>query len=454
MQHGTSAPGEAPGRLRRRDLVLLCAAAVALQTIVWMVILSIVARYVAMYRGGATTPDLEHYALVADYVRHGWWPYVQFRFEYPPLALIPILAPPAASSVARYGAEFRAVMVVLYAATAVVTTLAAARIWPTLGRPLGAALALAFGVAAIGLTALNRYDGTVALIVAATLLCLICRRWAWAGLFVGLGFSLKLMPVVLLPLALTLVRTWRRAALVVALAAAGAILPFVPFLVRGAGGVWTSLFAGQAGRGAGIESLMATPYLLAQVAGLGHVTVVQVPGGSTELSAPGMAVLVAAAPLLVFVLLAILYAVAWRARHALRDDAEGIVVVALAAILASICGNKLISPQHVIWLLPLAALGVVSMRVSYRVPAVLVLVAAVFTQAEYPFLYDNMVGLHVAGVLAVSIRNGLLVAAYVAALVVVWRRVAEPVPGLAPALGTAAEPAAAESPAAQPLTGS
>jgi hypothetical protein len=33
----------------------------------------------------------------------------------------------------------------------------------------------------------------------------------------------------------------------------------------------------------------------------------------------------------------------------------------------------------VLWLLPLAALGVVSTRASYRVPAVLVLVAAVFT---------------------------------------------------------------------------
>ena len=443
MQDGTCTPA---GRLRRKDLVLLCAAAVALQTIVWMVALSIVMRYVAMYRGGATTPDLEHYALVAHLVRHGWWPYVGFRFEYPPLALIPILAPPPTSSVATYGAEFRAVMVAVLAATAAVTTLAAARIWPTLGRPLGTAVAFAFGVAAIGLTALNRYDGTVALIVAATLLCLVCRRWAWAGLFVGVGFSLKLMPIVLLPLALVLVRTWRRAALVVALAAAGAILPFVPFLVRGAGGVWTSLFAGQAGRGAGIESLMATPYLLAQVTGLGHVTVVQVPGGSTELSAPGMAVLVTAAPLLVLVLLALLYAVAWRARHALRDDAEGIVVVALAAILASICGNKLISPQHVIWLLPLAALGVVSTRASCRVPAVLVLVAAVFTQAEYPFLYDNMVGLHVAGVLAVAIRNGLLVAAYVAALVVLWR------------LGSVEEPpsltVAAGAPATRPLTDS
>jgi hypothetical protein len=61
----------------------------------------------------------------------------------------------------------------------------------------------------------------------------------------------------------------------------------------------------------------------------------------------------------------------------------------------------------------------------------------------------------VAGVLAVSIRNGLLVGAYVAALVVVWRRrVAEPASGRAPAFGIAIGPAPAQSPATQPLTGS
>ncbi len=434
--------------------MLLCVAAAALQTIVWMVILAMVARYVTLYRDGASTADLQHYAGIADFVHHGWWPYVQYRFEYPPLSLIPILAPPTASSVAIYSTEFRGVMVVVFAATAVVTTLTAARIWPTLGRPLGVAVAFAFGAAAIGLTALNRFDGTVALVIAATLLCLVCRRWAWAGLFIGLGFSLKLVPIVLLPLALILARTRRRASLVVALAATGALMPFVPFLVRGAGGVWASLFAAQAGRGVGLESLMATPYLLAHAAGLGHITVVFPPGGSTEIEAPGTSVLVAAAPLLVFALLAILYAVTWRARHVLRDDAEGISVVALAAILAAICGNKLISPQHIIWLLPLAALSVMSMRPAYRVPAALVLLAAVFTQAEYPILYDNLAALHLAGVLAVSARNGLLVAAYVSALVVLWLRgraadaVNSPV---ATEHGTRAAPG---PPATQALTGS
>jgi len=80
----------------------------------------------------------------------------------------------------------------------------------------------------------------------------------------------------------------------------------------------------------------------------------------------------------VFVLLAILYAVRLARPSALRDDAEGILVVALAAILASICpATSSLSPQHVIWA---AALRRSGSRVHEGVvppfPPVLVLVAA------------------------------------------------------------------------------
>ena len=398
--------------------------------IVWLIALSVVGRYVGLYR--SPSADVAHYAMIADFVHHGWWPYAQYPFEYPPLALVPILAPPTASVVATYQSEFRVVMIVVLAATAVVTTAAAAKIWPTVERPLGVALAFAFGVTAIGITALNRFDGTVALVVAATMLCLVSRRWAWAGLLVGLGFSLKLMPIVLLPLVLVLARTWRRGTRVVLLAAAGAIIPFVPFLIRGPGSLWTSLFGGQVSRGLGIESVAATPYLLADLAGLGHVHVVVPYGGSTELTAPGTSVLVASAPLAVLLLVLLVYVVVWRVRSTLRRDNEVIALAALAAILATICGNKLISPQHLIWLLPLAALGVMSKTTRYRLPAALVLAAAAVTQAEFPFLYGDVVDLRAVGVLTLALRNGLLVAAYIAALVVLWRPGRQEVPAATP----------------------
>ena len=61
-------------------------------------------------------------------------------------------------------------------------------------------------------------------------------------------------------------------------------------------------------------------------------------------------------------------------------------------ILASICGNKLISPQHVIWLLPLAALasGVTTSGVRTAFPPYWCSwLAMILTQVEYPqmFLY-------------------------------------------------------------------
>ena len=124
-------------------------------------------------------------------------------------------------------------MVVVFALNAVVTTWAAIKIWGSSRRALVAAVVLAATVPATGLIGLNRFDATVGLVIALTVLCLAYRRWALAALFVGLGFSLKLMPIVLLPLVFVLARRWRfvwRAGLA---ALVGMVVPFVPFLIQG-----------------------------------------------------------------------------------------------------------------------------------------------------------------------------------------------------------------------------
>jgi len=250
--------------------VLLCAAAVALQAIVWMVILSIVARYVAMYRGGRRLPTSSTTP----------WSRTTCATDGGP-------TPSSASSTRRWrcphprasdgvvGGDLRRRVPGpswswCTPATAVVTDASGGADLADARAAAGAGRGLRLRVAAIGLTALNRYDGTVALIVAATVLCLVCRRWAWAGLLVGLGFSLKLMPIVLLPLALGPGATLAAGGVRRGARRGGAILPFrtVP-CPRGAA-VWTALFAGQAGRRRIREPHGDRPYLLAQVVGLGH----------------------------------------------------------------------------------------------------------------------------------------------------------------------------------------
>jgi hypothetical protein len=96
-------------------------------------------------------------------------------------------------------------------------------------------------------------------------------------------------------------------------------------------------------------------------------------------------------------------------------------VAVLAVLLAALCGNKVLSPQHLIWVLPVVALALVARRVAFRVPAAIVLVAVVLTQVEHPGMYTDLMHLESTAILVVATRNLLLVAAFVAALVVLWR---------------------------------
>jgi uncharacterized membrane protein len=416
------APGLAhsPKPLTRRELWLLFAAAAALQFVAWAFVLSVLRRIVPLLWESAP-PDVARYAFIAESIRQGAWPYAQFQFEYPPLTLVPLLIPFHSATVAAYARDFRIEMLVVFTLTALVTTWAAVRLWGTLGRSLAAAAALAAAVAASGMIGLNRFDGAVAFVVALCVLFLAGRRWALAGLMVGLGFSLKLMPIVLLPLVLVLARRWRLVWWATLAAAAGAVIPFLPFVARDPGRFWASLVGGQTARGLQIESVAASPFLLRDVLQPGSVTVVVPPGGSMSILAAGAQVANTLAPLTVLALTMVVYFVIWRVRGALRADAEAVPVAVLALMLAAMCGNKVLSPQHMIWVLPVVALALVAKRPTFRVPAAIAFVATILTQLEYPGMYMSMMHLEHTAILVIAARNLLLVGALVAALVVLWR---------------------------------
>jgi Gpi18-like mannosyltransferase len=368
-----------------------------------------------------STGDVSYYANVAYSVLHGMWPYRDFPFEYPPLSILSFLGSPVTGSLEHYQHWFTSEMIVVDALAAVVTTAAAARIWRGLGRPLAAAVALAAAVVAAGAIATNRFDGVVALLLALALLCIVHRRLTLAAVVLGLGFAFKLTPVVVIPLVLVLAQT-RRKAIVAALAAlAAAFLPFVPFLVLDAHALVTSFVGGQVARGLQIESVAAAPYLLAQIIHPGTITVISPPGGSLIVSGAGTSVLSSLAPIMVLVLLVVLYLGVWRSRDALRANAEGIPVTMLAAVLATMVGNKVLSPQHLLWLLPFAALCLVGRRPLARIAGALMLVALVLTQVEYPGMYYRQIDMDPVPFAVIAARNGVLLAAFILAVVDVWR---------------------------------
>jgi hypothetical protein len=401
----------------RHRLLLLVTVALALQAVVWAVLIPLFSAHVGY--GLHDLSDVPHYLAHAERIDLGGWPYVDFGFEYPPLAIPAMLVPPRDGTLAAYEYWFSLEMVGVCCVSAVVVALTAAKMWRGIGRPFAATVGFAAAVASAGALSLNRFDPLVGLLVALSVLALVWRRYVPAGLAVGLGFALKLTPIVLLPLVLV-VPARRRAACWAAVAAVGAaVVPFIPFLIESAR-AFNGVSAYQGGRGLQIESLGGTPYLLASLAGGEGVRVVVPGGGSLEVVGPGSAQVAALSPLTVLALLVVVNVLVWRARHALRESPEAVVLAALTALLAVLVGNKVLSPQHLLWVLPLTALCLVARPPLHKAAGVLVLGAVLLTQVEFPAFYHEMSRLEPLPIVLVALRNSLLAAAFIVCLWGLW----------------------------------
>jgi hypothetical protein len=97
---------------------------------------------------------------------------------------------------------------------------------------------------------------------------------------------------------------------------------------------------------------------------------------------------------------------AWR-----RPTVDALVLASLAVTLAFVAFSKVLSPQYVVWLLPLAA--VVYGRGARLGPALVVL-ASLVTQLWFPSWYFAVVDQHDWAIAAVGVRNALLLAALAA----------------------------------------
>jgi hypothetical protein len=403
----------------RRDYVILLTAAAALQAIAWLLIYRVLVANRIGYVPWLGS-DTAYYADRGLRVLYHEWPYTNFPYEYPPLSLLLFMLPPLKGTLATYHTWFAVQMIAIDALAAVVTTAAAARIWPGIGRPFAAACTLALAVVAGGAVAIDRFDGAVALVLAGIVLCLVWDRWAVAGALSGLGFALKLIPIVVLPVVLILAARKRTVVWVALLAVAFAVVPFVPFALHDFHGLRSSLFGMQTGRGLHIESVPAAPFLLAQVLHPGVVHIV-FPFASLTVNGPGIAHVAGLAPVFVLALLALVALAAWRSRDVLRTSRETIPPAVLACLLASLCGNKVLSPQHLLWILPLVALCLAGRERSPRVAGVLLLGAMVLTQVEYPWMYYQQVDLRTGALLVIVARNLLLAGAFVVLWSHLWR---------------------------------
>jgi hypothetical protein len=346
--------------------------------------------------------DTPLYQGYGEKIVDGQVPYRDFPVEYPPAAL-PVFVLPALADDDDYGSAFELLMWACAVATIVLlaVTLAAAGAGTV---RLNAATAFA-GIAPLllGSVILTRFDLWPAALAAGALAALVSGRDRLGLGVLGLATAAKLYPAVLLPIALVWVarrRGPREAALGLGVFAAVIVVIVLPLAILSPGGVAHSLTT-QLGRPLQIESLGAAILLAAHQLGVYDPTVVST-HGSQNLSGslPGaVAAVETALQLVALVAVWLLFARG-------RPDRERLLVASAAAVVAFIAFGKVLSPQFLIWLLPLVPL----VGGSAGIAACWVFAGAlVTTQLWFPHRYWDVVALEPAGWL-VLVRDLLLVA--------------------------------------------
>jgi len=407
----------------RRDLALLTAGAIAL--------LAVTATLTWSRADDASSWDVPLYQSFGDRLADGAVPYRDFRVEYPPGSLPafalpalvapdgePVYEPELNESARGYARAFATLMTVLFAATIVITAFALTALRATVGQAAAALGLLAATPLLLGELALTRFDALPVALSAAAVAATLHGRPRIAGIALGLAVAAKLYPLLLLPLvAIAVLRRHgrREAGLSVGLAAATVAATLVPFLALAPGETWFSIRA-QLTRGVQVESLPGNVALALGVAadkvGLGDLGTGVAEGGTGDVRSADVTgalgqILGTVGGLAALAIVLAVWFLAWRrpggSPELVRDCAT--VVAAQLAL------GRVLSPQFLLWLVPLVPLVAGRRR---RIASALLAIALVATHAWFPDLYRDYVNERAAfetGYLLV--RNGLVLAVLV-----------------------------------------
>jgi hypothetical protein len=405
----------------RRELIA-AAAALVVFTCSW-----------ALVHAGSFTAeeitDLPVYQRYGDRVEQGDVPYADFRVEYPPLALPAFVVPSLLSeSDTGYRRVFEALMFACGAAIVLLVASTLSRLGVEGPRAwLGLALVALLPVL-LGSVILTRFDLWPALLTVAALAALVAGRDRLGAVVLGAAIAAKLYPLVLLPILLAWL--WRRGGRRHALAGLGlaALVPvvsYLAFLVVEPRPVLLSI-GRQLARPLQIESLGA-----AVLMALHHAARMPLDWasgyGSQNLTGTAAGV---AAVLLTIAQVAVLLWI-WVRFAQGPAEPERLLRYSAAGVVTFVALGKVLSPQFLIWLVPLVAL--VPGRRGAR-SAVLLAGALLLTQVWFPGRYwDYVKEFDVVASWAVLARDLVLLALVASLLAPVRARA--PAPARSPSPG-------------------
>ncbi len=315
------------------------------------------AAFAVFSEGGLVTTsrwgDVGRYETIGRRVLSGEIPYADFTLEYPPFALIPFTLPALITETEPgYLQTFKLLMAILGILTVVITC------WPLrqlrVERRMLALATLALTPLLLGHVTLNRYDLWPAFLIALSVAAFLAGRDRLGGAALAGSFMAKVFAGVAAPV--VAIWLWRRGGHVPLARGAAAFLAVcvvvaAPFLATGPGGLGFSYWM-QAARGLHGESLAGSLLLAADTVGLFDARLAPLSPGSLDLE--GALPEIAASVMTVLLLAA--FAWDWRTAFRASATAEALVVAVAFSVTAVVALAKIVSPQYLVWLVPLVPL--------------------------------------------------------------------------------------------------
>ena len=309
-----------------------------------------------------------------------------------------------------YGVTFSILMLACLCATILGVIQLARAIGLDVRRQTAAAVLVALSPLMVGNLVETRFDLALAALVVWTLWAAATERWRLAWGLLAAATLLKLVPLALIPVMIL----WQRhrvgarsawAGLGASLAVVAAVL--APFVVMSPSGTW-DVARYHLDRPLQLEAV-GSAYLLGLHALAGVPVTVESSFGSQGLEGTGPAVI---AGISTAVLIGLLIGIAWTlwvGLHRARapGDARLFVAAAAATIVALLVAGKVLSPQFMVWLLPVGFL--VAGRYG-RVAAALTAAAMLLTFAYFPHRYWDLVALEDVPIGILVLRDSVLIA--------------------------------------------
>ena len=346
-------------------------------------------------------------------VEHGSIMGIAQEWIYPQLAIVPMVLALGLSWIAGYEVAW-AILVTALDALAFALLVGRGR---SAGRTIAAAFWLLFQLL-LGPVGMYRLDAITVPLALAGILWLVGRPLL-ASLLLSVATWMKVWPAALLAAAVIAVR--RRIVIVAGAAIVSGLTLLAIFAAGGAEHAF-GFVAGQTGRGLQLEAPVTGWFLWQAVAGVegafvyydSDILTFQVTGADVD------AVIAVMTPLLALAVgaVATLGAVqAWRG----ASFARLFPPLALALVLALIVFNKVGSPQFLTWIIAPIAIGLVLESRRWWGAAIAALAAALLTQLVYPLLYHRLILADGIAAAVLTLRNLLLIALLVWAVVRVVR---------------------------------